>query len=97
MKGHIVRGIEIINSYVQKLALDPTVDILKLEHMILSHHGKLEWGSPVQPAFLEAVILHHLDMIDSQGETFERAKKDAQPGVSRPFTGSMKGNILFNR
>lgn len=54
-------------------------------------------GSPVQPAFLEAVILHHLDMIDSQGETFERAKKDAQPGVSRPFTGSMKGNILFNR
>lgn len=97
LKGHIVLGIEIINSYVQKLALDPTVDILKLEHMILSHHGKLEWGSPVQPAFLEAVILHHLDVIDSQGETFERAKKDAQPDVSRPFTGSMKGNILFNR
>ena len=59
----------------KKLALDPTVDILKLEHMILSHHGKLEWGSPVQPAFLEAVILHHLDMIDSQEKSLKGQKR----------------------
>jgi 3'-5' exoribonuclease len=36
-----------------------------LVHMILSHHGQLEWGSPVTPRFIEAVILHHADMLDS--------------------------------
>lgn len=95
LKGHVVIGVQMLNECVREHEFDRTVDILKLEHMILSHHGKPEWGSPVSPAFLEAAILHHLDMIDSQGEQFERAMKDAQPGVSRPFCGTLKNNILF--
>ena len=37
-----------------------------VRHLILSHHGKLEWGSPVEPATAEAHALHLLDMIDSR-------------------------------
>lgn len=32
-----------------------------LQHIILSHHGRLEWGSPVEPTTIEAIIVHHVD------------------------------------
>lgn len=95
LMGHIVLGTKMIEEQVNKLGFEHTPDVLKLEHMILSHHGKLEWGSPVLPMFLEANILHLLDMIDSQGEQIERATEAAQPGVTRPYGGSMKNNFLY--
>ena len=38
----------------------------QLVHLVASHHGKEEWGSPVKPATLEAILLHQIDMIDSK-------------------------------
>jgi len=40
-----------------------------VEHMIASHHGLMEYGSPKVPLFLEAMLLHHLDNLDSKMET----------------------------
>jgi len=40
----------------------------ELLHLIISHHGKTEWGSPVEPKTLEAMLLHHADMLDAQAE-----------------------------
>lgn len=37
-----------------------------LTHILASHHGKMEWGSPVVPSTLEAVLVHQIDMVDSQ-------------------------------
>ena len=46
-------------------------------HMIASHHGKLEWGSPVVPATIEAIILHYLDNLDTHTmHAIEAIKKD---------------------
>lgn len=42
-------------------------------HCILSHHGKKEWGSPVEPATIEAFILHHADMLSGHGEVYARS------------------------
>ena len=50
----------------------PKLRIL-LEHMILSHHGELEYGSPKVPVFLEALLLHHLDNLDSKMECMRAA------------------------
>jgi 3'-5' exoribonuclease len=44
-----------------------------LEHMILSHHGELEFGSPKVPVFLEALLFHHLDNLDSKVEAMRCA------------------------
>jgi 3'-5' exoribonuclease len=44
-----------------------------LEHMILSHHGELEYGSPKVPVFPEALLLHHLDNLDSKMECMRAA------------------------
>ncbi|WP_461239496.1 3'-5' exoribonuclease YhaM family protein [Paucilactobacillus sp. N302-9] len=55
-------------------------DVLLLRHMVLSHHGLLEYGSPVQPRILEAEILHHLDEMDASIMMVEGTLDHTEPG-----------------
>ena len=57
-----------------------------MEHMILSHHGQLEFGSPKLPIFPEALLLHYLDDMDSKMECM-RALIDKDPQAEGYFTG----------
>jgi len=57
-----------------------------LEHLILSHHGQLEFGSPKLPVFPEALLLHHLDNLDSKMETM-RATIEKDKGNAGEWTG----------
>lgn len=63
--GHVVLGAQEVSRRARQLGVPPNTRLL-LEHLILSHHGRKEWGSPVEPAFAEAELLHHADMIDSR-------------------------------
>ena len=87
----------------QKLARLPGFpDELKilLEHMIISHHGQYEFGSPKLPMFPEALMLHYLDDLDSKMESmraqFEReAELDSawtsyNPSLARPLLNTRK-------
>jgi 3'-5' exoribonuclease len=71
--GHIILGVELVSRYIAKVPGFPKTLRLKLLHMIVSHHGQYEWQSPKRPKFLEAVILHQLDMIDAQVDMFTEA------------------------
>lgn len=62
--GHLVIGSEWIGRIAAKLDDVPNEIVWQLQHMILSHHGKLEFGSPVLPQTLEALVLHMMDMLD---------------------------------
>ena len=53
---------------------------MMLQHMILSHHDKPEFGSPKPPMFPEAEVLHTLDLLDARMFEMDRALKNAQPG-----------------
>jgi len=64
--GHIVIGIEMLNEKLQTIADFPPETALQLKHLILSHHGALEFGSPELPKTVEAVLLNSIDEIDSQ-------------------------------
>jgi 3'-5' exoribonuclease len=69
MVGHIVIGIQMLGEKIASLPGSesfPTELRLHLEHMIVSHHGQLEFGSPKLPVTLEAVALHHLDNLDAK-------------------------------
>jgi 3'-5' exoribonuclease len=64
--GHITLGVELIDS---KLRLDkdfPRETAVLLKHMVLSHHGYLEFGSPKKPKTLEAMILYYIDDLDAK-------------------------------
>ena len=64
--GHIVLGLRLVNSKLDQLPGFPHKLRVLIEHMIISHHGELEFGSPKVPLFPEAMLLHHLDNLDSK-------------------------------
>ncbi len=71
MVGHVVMGVQLLDGKIretEQLAGEPFPDELKmrLQHMILSHHGQYEFGSPKLPMTIEAIALHFLDNLDSK-------------------------------
>jgi 3'-5' exoribonuclease len=63
--GHIVLGVKEIEVIGRELGVSDEV-ILLLQHMVVSHHYEAEYGSPKKPMFLEAELLHFIDMIDAR-------------------------------
>ncbi|HER43919.1 MAG TPA: HD domain-containing protein [Candidatus Eisenbacteria bacterium] len=64
--GHITLGSEMLECAIREIPDFPEELAIKLKHMILSHHGNLEHGSPVVPMTVEAMLLHYLDNLDAQ-------------------------------
>jgi 3'-5' exoribonuclease len=63
---HIVIGVEMLERKIASLNDFPEDIALVLKHMIVSHHGTRDFGSPEPPKTLEAVILHYLDQLDAK-------------------------------
>lgn len=64
--------------------------------MILSHHYEPEYGSPVKPMFLEAELLHHIDMIDARIYDFTNVVKDLAPGEISESIFSLDRRRIYN-
>jgi 3'-5' exoribonuclease len=77
--GHIVIGLRLLNKTFDGLPDFPPRLRTLIEHMVLSHHGELAFGSPKTPMFAEALLLHHLDNLDSKMDALRSAlKRDRQ-------------------
>ena len=77
--GHIVRGVVNIQLAAQKTGASPAKALL-LQHMVLSHHGIPEYGSPMAPKFPEAEVLNTLDTLDARLFEMDEALSRAIPG-----------------
>lgn len=64
--GHIVIGVEIVQEKLRSLPGFPLELAILLKHLLLSHHGQYEFGSPKRPKTVEAVILNFIDDLDSK-------------------------------
>lgn len=108
MLGHITIGtlylqkvFEEVNSQrLAKLSNDegylepiPLKKLQLIQHLVLSHHGELEYGSPVKPAFKEAMLLHEIDMIDSRMSMFREVEKDIESGEFSEYNYQLGGKI----
>jgi len=69
--GHIVIGLEMLDKKIAGLADFPESLAMELRHLLLSHHGTHEFGSPKRPKTLEALIVHHVDDLDAKVNTFQ--------------------------
>jgi len=64
--GHIGIRLVMLEQKARGLPQFPHELLVVLEHLVVSHHGRLEYGSPVEPRCAEALILHYVDQIDSK-------------------------------
>src|SRR5690348_16089960 len=95
--GHMIIELEMLQA---KLALQPDFpEELKtlVEHLIISHHGQYDFGSPKLPMFPEALMLHYLDDLESKMEAM-RAHFEREAGLDSPWTSynSSLGRPLLN-
>ncbi len=66
MMGHIPMGVEMIHDHIKEIENFPKELEMLIKHMILSHHGEYEFGSPKRPKTIEAMIVHSADNTDSR-------------------------------
>ena len=84
--GHMIIELEMLHAKIALVpGFSPELKIL-LEHMIISHHGQYEFGSPKLPMFPEALMLHYLDDLDSKMESM-RAQLEREIESDDPWTG----------
>jgi 3'-5' exoribonuclease len=69
--GHIVMGVEMIDKEIAAIPDFPTQLALELRHIILSHHGEFEFGSPKRPKTMEALAVHYMDDLDAKLNAFQ--------------------------
>lgn len=71
--GHITIGLEAMEPFLRKAKNLPAELVLHLKHLIVSHHGEYEFGSPRRPKTLEAFVLHYADNLDAKINTVQSA------------------------
>ncbi len=79
--GHLVKSLEIVDRFSQKIKDFPHSLKTHLKHILIAHHGEIEFGSPKAPQTLEAMLVHLIDFMDSKMHSFLTAiKNDTAPG-----------------
>jgi 3'-5' exoribonuclease len=98
--GHLIIGVEMLAAKVARAAEltgepFPAELLLRLKHLILSHHGTYEFGSPRLPMTPEAIALHYLDNFDAKLNTFTREiRQDANTSAWTPYNQSLERRLF---
>ena len=83
--GHMIIELEMLHDKLKLVPGFPDELKVLLEHLIISHHGEYEYGSPKLPMFPEALMLHYLDDLDSKMESM-RAQFEREAELETPWT-----------
>ncbi|HEY3841039.1 MAG TPA: OB-fold nucleic acid binding domain-containing protein [Bryobacteraceae bacterium] len=93
--GHMMIGLRIVADKLRAFPDFPPALRTLIEHIIISHHGQLDYGSPKVPQFPEAILFHYLDDLDSKMEcTRSLLERDQTPGAFTAFSHAMERGIL---
>ncbi len=90
--GHVILGVGMLDEKLASMKKFPEETALRLKHLVLSHHGEYEFGSPKRPKFLEAFALHMIDDLDAKMNGIARyMERDTKEGSWTDF------NRMFDR
>jgi putative nucleotidyltransferase with HDIG domain len=78
--GHVVLGERLVASYVAALPGFPEELALRLSHLLVSHQGETEYGSPERPKTLEALLVHLIDNLDARAAMYLETTTNVSPG-----------------
>ena len=100
VEGNLIGHISIMVTEISKAADELEIageEVMLLQHMVLSHHGKEEWGSPKRPMLKEAEILHYIDNIDAKMTMLDRALSKTKPGNFQSAFFRLKTVLFTNQ
>jgi len=93
--GHMVIGLHIVADKLRAFPDFPAPLRTLIEHIIISHHGQLDFGSPKVPQFAEALLFHYLDDLDSKMEcTRALLERDQTPGNFTNYSNALDRGML---
>ncbi|MFD2828894.1 3'-5' exoribonuclease YhaM [Corticicoccus populi] len=92
--GHIVIACEEITKMADELNIEGE-EVLLLKHLILAHHGKLEYGSPKAPMLKEAEILNFIDNIDARMMMMDKHIDNVEPGTFTDRIFPLEGRFFY--
>jgi len=100
LAGNLLGHIAIIDEDIVKACVELEIDdyeedILLLRHVVLAHHGLLEFGSPVRPKIIEAEVLHFIDKLDASMQMMSSALKQVSPGEKTPRIFAMDNRNFY--
>ncbi len=93
--GHIVIGLQMISEVAISLGVEDTEEVRLLSHLIASHHGELEYGSPKEPGTLEAFALHFMDITDAKMTPISAEVVKTEKGKSTGPIGSINRKTIY--
>lgn len=93
--GHLVVGAMLVREVAKEIGT-PDEKLMLVEHMLISHHGKPEYGAAVPPKFLEAFILAKLDELDASIYEICNAVSEVEPGDFTPRQWNLDDVRLYN-
>lgn len=94
--GHISMLAAEIYEIAKAHAIEDSQEVLLLRHMVLSHHGKLEFGSPVLPQILEAEVLSLIDDMDARIQMFEKNLQTVEKGEFTTRIFPLENRFLYH-
>ena len=94
--GHLIRGITNLNRAADRAGVHGE-PVALLEHMLLSHHGEAEYGSPKPPMFPEAEALHWIDIMDARMNTMKTAMDKTPEGAFSEKIYSLERRVYHPR
>ncbi len=92
--GHISLMAAEVLKVAEELEIDEETSVL-VTHMVLSHHGKMEFGSPVVPMIKEAIILSMVDDLDAKMKMVEKALADTEEGGFSQRQWALDNTVLY--
>lgn len=93
--GHISMAQARVYEVAKELDVVDTEQIMLLRHLILSHHGEYEFGSPVKPMILEAELLNFIDNISARVYMFDKNSSTIEPGEFSSRVFSLEGRSIY--
>lgn len=93
--GHIAMGIDMVEKISKEIKDFPEELLVEIKHMILSHHGEFEWGSPVLPKTPEALVLHMIDNLDAKLSQFLKLSEKGEPGSWSEYDKKLGRRIMI--
>jgi 3'-5' exoribonuclease len=94
--GHVVLSVQMVSRAINAIEGFPSTRVQEVLHLIVSHHGRYEWGATRRPKSIEAIALHHLDNLDAQVNRFNSLLQTAREnGKSWTVYDRMLGRMLY--